>query len=110
MEHTVLRANTVVSVVCQLSLPVVSSLAPALIFTAVRRRQPRARSVAIGIAEGRLPLALSLAGFSAPQMTRIKKGRLLLFGFAIYGAVLIALAFAPTFRLAVILFAIGGVV
>jgi len=35
-RHTVLRANTVFSLVCQLSLPVVASLAPSLIFQRFR--------------------------------------------------------------------------
>ena len=110
-RNTVLRANTVFSVVCQLSLPVVSSLAPALIFQRFAGDNPELGASQFGIAEGAIAAGAVLSGvFLAPQMTRIAKGRLLLFGFAIYGAVLIALAIAPTFELAVILFAIGGVV
>ena len=110
-RNTVLRANTVFSVICQLSLPVVSSLAPALIFQRFAGDNPELGASQFGIAEGAIAAGAVLSGvFVAPQTTRIAKGRLLLFGFAIYGAVLIALAFAPTFELAVILFAIGGVV
>ena len=47
--------------------------------------------------------------FLAPRLSRLPKGRLILGGFAVYGVVLIALALAPTFELAVLLFVIGGV-
>jgi MFS family permease len=110
-RHTVLRANTVFSLVCQLSLPVVSSLAPSLIFQRFAGENPELGASQFGIAEGAIAAGAVASGvFLAPQLTRLTKGRLLLIGFAIYGAVLIALAFAPTFEIAVVLFAIGGVV
>jgi MFS family permease len=110
-RHAVLRANTVFSLVCQLSLPVVSSLTPSLIFQRFAAENPELGASQFGIAEGAIAAGAVASGvFLAPQLTGLTKGRLLLIGFAIYGAVLIALALAPTFEIAVVLFAIGGVV
>jgi MFS family permease len=101
----------VFSLICQLSLPVVSSLAPSLIFQRFAGENPELGASQFGIAEGAIAAGAVASGvFLAPQLTRLTKGRLLLIGFAVYGAVLIALAFAPTFEIAVVLFAIGGVV
>jgi MFS family permease len=64
-----------------------------------------------GIAEGAIAVGAVASGLLlTPQLTRITKGRVLLVGFAIYGTVLIALAIAPTFEIAVVLFALGGAV
>lgn len=110
-RHTVLRANTVFSLVCQLSLPVVSSLAPSLIFQRFAAGNAELGASQFGIAEGAIAFGAVAGGLLlAPHLTRLTKGRLLLLGFGIYGAVLIALALAPTFEVAVVLFAIGGVV
>jgi hypothetical protein len=110
-RHTVLRANTVFSLVCQLSLPVVASLAPSLIFQRFAGGNAELGASQFGVAEGAIAAGAVASGLVlAPQLTGIAKGRLLLVGFGIYGAVLIALAFAPTFEIAVVLFALGGVV
>ena len=110
-RHAVLRANTIFSLVCQLSLPVVSSLAPSLIFQRFASGNAEIGASQFGIAEGAIAAGAVVSGLViAPQLTTVAKGRLLLAGFAIYGVVLIALAFAPTFEVAVILFALGGIV
>jgi MFS family permease len=109
--HKVLRANTVFSLVCQLSLPVVSGLAPSLIFQRFAGGNAELGASQFGIAEGAIAAGAVASGLLlVPRLMRIAKGRLLLAGFAIYGAVLIALALAPTFESAVALFAVGGVV
>jgi MFS family permease len=110
-RHTVLRANTVFSLVCQLALPVVASLTPSLIFQRFAGGNAELGASQFGIAEGAIAVGAVASGLLlAPHLTGMTKGRLLLVGFAIYGAVLIALALAPTFEIAVVLFAIGGVV
>jgi MFS family permease len=109
--HAVLRANTTFSLVCQLSLPVVSSLAPTLIFQRFAGGNAEIGASQFGIAEGAIAAGAVVSGVViAPQLTRFAKGRLLLVGFAIYGIVLLALAFAPTFEIAVVLFGLGGIV
>jgi MFS family permease len=110
-HHTVLRANTVFSLVCQLSLPVVASLAPSLIFQRFARGNAELGASQFGIAEGAIAAGAVASGLLlAPQLRGVAKGRVLLAGFAIYGAILIGLAFAPTFEVAVVLFALGGIV
>jgi MFS family permease len=109
--HAVLRANTIFSLVCQLSLPVVSSLAPSLIFQRFASGNAEVGAAQFGIAEGAIAAGAVVSGLViAPQLVRAGKGRLLLAGFGIYGVVLVALAFAPTFEIAVALFALGGIV
>jgi MFS family permease len=110
-RHTVLRANTVFSLVCQLSLPVVASLAPSLIFQRFASGNPELGASEFGIAEGAIAVGAVASGvLVAPQLHRVGKGRLLLVGFAVYGVVLVALALAPTFEIAVLLFVLGGMV
>jgi MFS family permease len=110
-RHSVLRANTLFSLACQLSLPVVASLAPSLIFQRFAAGNPELGASEFGIAEGAIAAGAVASGLLiVPALARIPKGRLLLVGFAIYGVVLVALAAAPTFEIAVVLFAIGGVV
>jgi MFS family permease len=110
-RKTALRANTVFSLVCQLSLPVVSSLAPSLIFQRFAAGNAELGASQFGIAESAIAVGAVGSGLLlTPRLGRIRKGRLLLVGFAAYGVVLIALAFAPIFEIAVVLFALGGVV
>jgi MFS family permease len=110
-RNAVLRANTIFSLVCQLSLPVGSTLAPSLIFQRFASGNAEIGASQFGIAEGAIAAGAVVSGLAiAPQLTRVAKGRLLVAGFAIYGIVLIALALAPTFEIAVVLFALGGIV
>jgi MFS family permease len=110
-RNSALRANTVFSLVCQLSLPVVASLAPSLIFQRFAGGNPELGASQFGIAEGAIAVGAVASGvLVAPQLGRFAKGRLLLGGFAVYGVVLVALALAPSFEIAVLLFAVGGIV
>ncbi|HEY8786728.1 MAG TPA: MFS transporter [Candidatus Limnocylindria bacterium] len=110
-RHAVLRANTLFSLACQLSLPVVASLAPSLIFQRFAAGNAELGASEFGIAEGAIAAGAVASGLLiVPALAGIPKGRLLLVGFAVYGVVLIALAVAPTFEIALVLFALGGVV
>jgi len=110
-RHSVLRANTILSLGCQLSVPVVSSLAPSLIFQKYAGGDPQIGASQFGIAEGAIAAGAVASGvLIVPRLARFPKGKVLLAGFAIYGLFLIALALAPSFELAVVLFAILGVV
>jgi MFS family permease len=109
-RHVVLRSNTLFSLVCQLSLPVVASLAPSLIFQRFAQGNAEVGASQFGIAEGAIAVGAVASGLLvAPRLTRVAKGRLLLAGFGTYGVVLIALAVVPNFQLAIALFALGGV-
>jgi len=109
-RHATLRANTVLSLACQLSIPVVSGLAPSLIFRRFADGNAELGASLFGVAEGAIAVGAVIGGvFLGPRLIRLPKGRLILGGFAIYGLVLIALAVAPTFDFALVLFVLGGV-
>jgi len=109
-RNTVLRANTIFSLVCQLSLPVVASLAPSLIFQRFAAGNAEVGASQFGMAEGAIAAGAVAGGLLVtPQLSRVAKGRVLLWGFAVYGVVLIVLALAPTFEIALVLFALGGI-
>jgi MFS family permease len=109
-RHALLRANTLLSLACQLSIPVVSSLAPSLIFRRFAGGNAELGASLFGVAEAAIAVGAVLGGlYLGPRLSRLPKGRLILAGFATYGLVLVALALAPTFELAVLLFVMGGV-
>lgn len=108
-QNAKLRANTLLSLACQLSIPVVSSLAPTLIFRRFAGGNTELGASQFGIAEGAIAVGAVAGGiYLGPRLSHLPKGRLILAGFAGYGLVLIGLAFAPSFELAVVLFVLGG--
>ncbi|MDQ2913814.1 MAG: MFS transporter [Chloroflexota bacterium] len=109
-SHAVLRANTVLSLACQLSIPVVSSLMPSLMIRRFAGGNPELGASLFGLAEAAIAIGAVVGGiYFGTRLSRLPKGRLIIAGFAIYGLVLVGIALAPTFELAVLLFAIGGV-
>jgi len=105
----VLRANTLLSLACQLSIPVVSSLAPSLIFRKFAGGNAELGASQFGVAEGAIAVGAVAGGiYLGPRLSHFPKGRLILAGFAAYGLVLIGLALAPSFELALFLFVLGG--
>jgi MFS family permease len=110
-RHAILRANTIFSLICQLSIPVASSLAPALIFQRFANGNAQVGSSQFGATEAAIAVGAVVSGILlVPRFARIPKGRLLLVGFAIYGFILIALALTTSFELALLLFLLTGVV
>jgi hypothetical protein len=108
-RQTVLRANTVVSLVCQLSVPIVASLAPSLIFQRYALGDAELGASQFGMAEGGIALGAVIGGLLAiPRITTLPKGRVLLAAFAAYGCLLVVLALAPTFELALAIFTAIG--
>lgn len=109
-RHAVLRANTLFSLVSQLSLPVVSSLAPSLIFQRFAGGNAEVGASEFGMAEGAIAVGAVASGLLvAPRLMGVAKGRQVLAGFGTYGVVLMALALVPSFEIALALFALGGV-
>jgi MFS family permease len=110
-RNAVLRANTAFSLVSQLSLPVVASLAPSLVFQRFAGGNTELGASLFGVAEGAIAAGAVAGGvFIAPRLIRVGKGRIVLAAFGVYGLVLMALAIAPTFEVAAVLFGLGGVV
>ena len=108
-RNGVLRANTLLSLACQLSIPVVSSLAPSLIFRKFAQGNAELGASQFGVAEGAIAVGAVAGGiYLGPRLSHLPKGRLILAGFAAYGLVLIGLALAPSFELALLLFVLGG--
>jgi MFS family permease len=100
-----LRANTVISLLAQLSLPVLNGLTPVLIF-----REYRLGPEQYGASEAAIALGAVGASVAAPMMfSRMRKGRLILLGFASFGAVLVAFASSPPFPVLLVLFVLVGV-
>jgi MFS family permease len=108
-RNGVLRANTLLSLACQLSIPVVSSLAPSLIFRRFAAGNVELGASQFGLAEGAIAVGAFAGGiYLGPRLSHLPKGRLILVGFAAYGLVLVGLAVAPSFEIALLLFLLGG--
>ena len=104
-DHSVLRANTVFSLAAQLSLPVVNGLTPVLVFREYGLGPEHYGAIEAAIAVGAViaGLALPLAGAG------MRKGRLIVGGFAGFGLALIAISLSPGFGVAVPLFVVLGI-
>lgn len=104
-SNVYLRANTIFSLLAQLCIPVLNGLTPVLIFREFARGPEE-----LGVAEATLAAGAVLAGLAlTPLFGRLRKGRLVIVGFAAYGLNLVAIAFAPTFEVSLIFFLIAGV-
>lgn len=103
--NAVLRANTVFSLLAQLSLPVLNGLTPVLVFREFGRGPE-----GFGLAEAALAIGAVAAGLALPGVLgQFPKGRLIVIGFAAYGLTLLAIAAAPTFEALLALFFVAGV-
>lgn len=100
----VLFWNTVVSLVAQMSVAVTLALAPVFVF-----RELRGGPDAYGASEAAIAVGAAIFAPAMPAlMTMVRKGRLVVAGFAAYGLILVALSLSPTIWTAIIFFALGG--
>jgi MFS family permease len=105
-----LRANTLFSLLAQLALPVVNGLTPVLLIRRFAAGNVDLGAQLFGVAEAALASGAAIAGFLLPEyIGGIRKGRLLVSGFALYGLLLVALASASTFLPALVIFFAMGV-
>lgn len=110
VSSPVLRANTVFSVLAQLALPVVNGLTPVLIIRRFASGNIDLGAQLFGVSEAALASGAAIAGFLLPEYVGgMRKGRVLVSGFALYGLLLIALATANTFLPALVIFFAMGV-
>jgi MFS family permease len=103
-EIAVLRENTVLSLLAQLSLPVLNGLSPVLLF-----REYGLGPEQYGATEGAIALGAVATSVIAPTAGDVGKGRSILVGFAGFGLVLLAFAVSPPFGVALLLFFFVGV-
>jgi DHA3 family macrolide efflux protein-like MFS transporter len=110
IRHTaVVWANTVFSLAAQMALPIVNGLTPVLIIRRFAGGDATAGAALFGGAEAALAFGAVLASAFFPRYAaRLPKGRLLIAGFATWGAIAGLIAFAPNFTIALGLFGLLG--
>lgn len=108
-RSAVLWSNTLFSLVAQFSTPVVNGLAPAFIIQRFAGNDAALGAAQFGLAEGAIALGSVVGSAILPRyLLRVKKGRLLVIGFAADGVVIMLIAMAPSFPVALVLFAFLG--
>jgi len=109
-RSTVLWANTVFSLVAQLANPIINSLTPVFVVRRFAENDPVTGAVLYGAAEGAIAFGAVLGSTLLPRyVARLRKGRLLIAGFATTGMVIVLIALAPTVPVALILFGLLGI-
>lgn len=109
-DTAVLRVNTYFSLAAQLALPVVNGLTPVYLVRRFANGDADFGAALFGVAEAALAAGAVAAGLTLPEyMTQIRKGQLLVLGFASYGALLILLGLAPSLLPAMLIFFLMGV-
>lgn len=90
-DHAILRANTIFSLVAQLSLPVMNGLTPVLVF-----REYGLGAEEFAATEAAIAVGAVVAGIAYPNLfAGARKGRLIVAGFAMYGVVTLLIAASP---------------
>lgn len=108
---TVLRPNTIFSLVTQLAAPVSNGLTPVFLVRRFANGDPAFGAALFGVAEAAVAAGAVTAGLTLPEyFGRFKKGQLMVAGFAGYGGLLILLSMAPSLLPALVLFYFIGVV
>ncbi|MGH2498601.1 MAG: MFS transporter [Candidatus Limnocylindria bacterium] len=106
----VLFSYTVFSLVAQLSIPVLNGLLPVLLFRHFAGGDIALGAQQFGLAEAALAAGAVGAGLVlSPVLDRVRKGRLVVAGFALFGAALVLVAFTTAFELLVVLMVLIGV-
>lgn len=104
-ENVVLRTNTVFSLLAQLSLPVMNGLTPVLVFREYGLGASDFAATEAAIAAGAVAM-----GIVYPVVTSgRRKGRVIVGGFAAYGAIVLAIAASPGFAATLVFFVLVGV-
>jgi len=110
LHQPILRLNTFFSLAAQLALPVVNGLTPVYLVRRFANGDAEFGAALFGVAEAALAAGAVAAGLTLPEyMTQYRKGRLLIFGFGMYGVLLILLGLAPSLLPAMVIFFLMGV-
>lgn len=109
-RHRLLRANTLFSLLAQLSVGVANGLLPVLIFRRFANADAQFGAQLFGVAEAAMATGAVAMGFAYAKVARRqRKGRLLIVGWLGYGASLVAIAFAPSFEVLLTTLVAAGV-
>lgn len=110
VRHDVLRLNTVVSLLAQLSGGIANGLFPVLIFRRFADGDADLGAQRFGIAEAALAAGAVAMGLIYARLAgHQRKGRLLILGWLGYGGALIGVSVAPTFELLLAALVLVGV-
>ncbi|HAF11357.1 MAG TPA: hypothetical protein DCK98_14920 [Chloroflexi bacterium] len=105
-----LWSNTLFSLAGQVSNPVINGLTPAFLVGRFAAGDVQIGAVEYGAAEAAIAFGAVVASVTLPAyLSRVRKGRLLIIGFASTGAVIVLIGLAPSFPVALALFALLGV-
>ena len=104
-----LWSNTVVSLIAQVSTPLVNTLTPVLLVRRFAGNDATAGAVLFGGSEAAIAVGAVVGSALLPgYLGRFRKGRVLITGFALTGVLIVAIALAPSYPIAVGLFAALG--
>ncbi len=108
-RSTVIWSNTVFSLIAQFANPVVNTLTPVFLVRRFAGGDPVAGAVLYAGSEAAIALGAVVASAVLPRyLSRVRKGRALIAGFASTGIVIVLIAVAPSFQVALALFALLG--
>ena len=109
-RSAVLWSNTVFSLAAQVSNPIINGLTPAFIIQRFAGNDAAVGAVEYGISEAAIAVGAVLGSVLLPRYTtRLRKGRLLVFGFAATGGLVFLIALSYSFPATVALFGLLGV-
>ncbi len=108
-HSVVLWSNTVFSLAAQVSTPVINTLTPVLLVRRFAGNDAAAGAVLFGGSEAAIAVGAVIGSAILPRyLGRFRKGRVLIAGFALSGALIVAIALAPSYPLAIALFVALG--
>ncbi|HEV8535809.1 MAG TPA: MFS transporter [Candidatus Limnocylindria bacterium] len=109
-RSTVLWSNTLFSLAAQVSTPIINGLTPVLVIQRFAGSDASLGAAQYGGCEAAIAFGAVVGSALLPRYARdVRKGSLLVFGFAATGAVIILIAIAPSFPIAVVLFGFLGI-
>jgi MFS family permease len=108
-RSAVLWSNTVFSLIAQFANPVINTLTPVFLIRRFAGNDAVAGAVLYAGSEAAIAIGAVVGSAILPgYLSRVPKGRSLIVGFGATGIVIIAIAFAPSYPVAAVLFAILG--
>jgi MFS family permease len=108
-KSSVLWANTLFSLVAQFANPVINTLTPVFLIRRFAANDPVGGAVLYAGSEAAIALGAVIGSAVLPEyLSRVPKGRSLIVGFAATGILIAVIANAPSYPVAVVLFALLG--